>query len=173
MGARNAIAAAAGTLVLASGCGSSLASMVEDSTTPPPSPTRSAEPQFADADPGLRTLAVTFVSGALGYDTRREGRQDFLVRVADISTQQELRRLRRSPRAEFNWAALKARHERTRIEVTGVTRVASEASTRLDVHLIRTTITDYATLRTFEQVTLEVVETHPGLRVAAASGAGL
>lgn len=44
---------------------------------------------------------------------------------------------------------------------------------RVKVELVRTTRTDFATVRNFDRMTLEVANTRDGLRVADAHGAGL
>jgi len=128
---------------------------------------------YSPATAELRELAQRFARAVCAYDARREGAHDFLVRVSTVGTAEALDWLRLSQRARLNWSSLKARDERVAITVTGVSRVNHADEIRLVVEFIRTTTTRFATVRSFDQLTLEVVDTPDGPKVADAQGAGL
>jgi hypothetical protein len=155
----------AATLLAVSGCG------VEPAT--PPQPT--AEPaatSYADPSPQQDRLARRFTTAALEYDARHHRRRAFLAMVAPWTTEDELRRLARSERANLNWSALRARHEHTDVHVTGVSRLPGRTDD-LAVTATITTRSTVGTVRQFVLVNLQVEEQDGRTLIIHASGAGL
>lgn len=174
MGCRITAAVATTTLCFATGCGlQAEAPEVSTPATPTSSATTAEIAPYSPATADLRSLAQRFARAACAYDARTEDAHDFLVRVSTVATVEALDWLRLSQRAQLNWSSLKARAERVAITVTGVSRVHHADEIRLVVEFIRTTTTRFATVRSFDQLTLQVVDTPDGPKVADAHGAGL
>jgi hypothetical protein len=135
----------------------------------------STAPPFATAPADLSRVARTFVTAATAYDARTDRRLGFLARARAFTAPGELRRLATSPRAELPWEVLRGRAERVRTDVVGVSTVTRQAGAacELIVEAITTPRTDFATVRSMEQVTLTMTRTRAGWRVADATGAGL
>lgn len=170
MGVRAAVVAAVGLAILA-GCGPKLDTGAEApaESAGATAPSQTTAP-YSPAPHELRSLAIRFVRTVCAYDARSETATGFITRAEPLATDAELDRLRTSPRARLNWNALRARKESTSVQVTGVSEVGES---QVKVELIRTTRTDFATVRSFDRMTLEVANTRDGLKVADAQGAGL
>lgn len=151
----------------------------------PPSPTATSRtlhpggfastPPFATAPADLSRVARRFVTATTGYDARINRRLGFLIKARAFATPAELRRLASSPRAGLPWEVLRARAERVRIDVVGVSTVTRQPGAThkvVVVEAIATTRTDFATVRSMEQLTLTMTRTRTGWRVADAAGAG-
>jgi len=132
---------AATTLLICTACGNSLADLAP-TTGPEPVPAGTStqvEKPYSSPSPELKILAEDFVRAACAYDSAKEARDHFLGRNGRLATSDESTRLTTSPRARLNWPALRARHERTRITVTGVTQIANPSEVQLAVEFMRTT----------------------------------
>jgi hypothetical protein len=151
--------------------------------TPRPRPTTlshssaasSPEPPFSDAGDELRLIARRFTTATVQYDARTQDRLDFLAKARPYTTSGEVRRLSGSPRTRLPWRVLRARGERVRIRVVGVSLDTRRTGTarRLVIEAIITTQTDFAAVRNFEQINVTVTRTPSGWRVTDATGAGL
>jgi hypothetical protein len=175
MGVRTGSAVAATTLLICTACGNSLADLAP-TTGPEPVPAGTSgqvEKPYSSPSPELKILAENYVRATCAYDSSKEDASDFIGRTGRLSTTKEAARLSTSPRARLNWQALRARHERTRITVTGVTQIANPSEVQLAVEFMRTTTTDFATVREFDRMTLTIVDTSNGPRVSEAQGGGL
>jgi hypothetical protein len=134
-----------------------------------PYPAQTSAP-YSPVPHELRSLAIRFVRTVCAHDASTETATGFITRAEPLATESEVNRLRTSPRARLNWSALRARDESSSVQVTGASQVGEG---RVKVELIRTTRTDFATVRNFDRMTLEVANTVDGLRLADAHGAGL
>lgn len=169
-------------LLSGAGCGSLPAPTTEPTSSAPveeapANPSQSTEPTpapYVDAEPGLAKLASGFVRASLSYDSCASDRSALPARVAAMATTDEVRRLRASERAHLRWWVLCQRNEQATVRVHGVTQNASVDAARI-VHVegVRTTRSDVATVRDFIDVTLRVIRTQGGWRVAGARGGGL
>ncbi|WP_460819400.1 hypothetical protein [Nocardioides korecus] len=133
-------------------------------TDPQPQP-----PAYALASMQQLRVSTEFVNGVCAYEAISEPKAAFLNRVAGLVTPSELTRLRRSDRAHLNWPALRARREQVRVRVNGVSQAGS--ADHVVVELLRTTRTDFVTVRSFERLELHLAETADGPLVADAEGA--
>ena len=169
MGSRTTIPVAVLTLLIGTGCGhlAGPSPTQQTPTVPAPSPTRSltvpptdtaAAPPYRTATREVTELAASFVLMVVAYDTTQEGKLVFLQRVRELATPAELGRLAHSPRARLPWPVLRARAERTDLEVTGVTVQPGPADhLRVIVETTLTTHTTFATVTGFRGFTLTLV----------------
>jgi hypothetical protein len=170
MGSRTTIPIATLTLLTAVGCEHpSVPAPTDEATTAAPgsSPARalpvaptgaSATPPFRATTREVTALAASFVQLVVEYDSTGTGQLAFLRRVRSLATPAELDRLARSPRARLPWQVLRARAERTRVVVNGVS-VESDTGDRLRVvvEAAVTTHTTFASVTGFRRFTLTLV----------------
>lgn len=180
MGVRTGSTVAATTLLICSGCGHSLADIAPKTTTAAHPQTAATSPvppsiaaPYVPAGPQWRSLAAAFVRATCTYNAGSEEQLDFLARATPLTTESEAQRLKVSQRARLNWPAMRARHERTQMTFTGISQESGPVGVRLVVEFVRTTITDFTTVREFAEMSLDIAETVTGPRVTAAKGAGL
>lgn len=163
MGIRLGLAA---SLLATSGCAAQpVAHQPEAAPEPEPA-------TYANTSPPQRRIAAAFVRTVLEYDARIEGRREFLARAAPLLTSSELDRLARSERGNLNWPALKARHERAHVRVTGVSRLPGRDD-ELAVTTTVTTRSDLGTVRQFVLLYLRVEPVDGQWLITDADGAGL
>ncbi|MCW2855550.1 MAG: hypothetical protein JWR52_1165 [Marmoricola sp.] len=144
-------------------------------------PATSAAPvPYVDAPQQIAQLSDQFVRAALCYDSTSDSPTAFIRILRPVTAPAELGRLRHSARARLDWRALRTRHERTSIQVTG-TSVASSPSvvpTTLSpvvvvVEAERITVTTFGTVRDFVEVTVDLDRDRGQWRVSSATGGGL
>lgn len=139
----------------------------------PPQPVAEPAPTtYADPSPEQENLARRFTKAALEYDARQDTRRAFVTHVAPWITEAEHQRLTQSERANLNWPALRARHERAAVRVTGVSRLPGR-SNELAVTATITTRSTVGTVRQFVLIGLHLEERDGQTLVTHSSGAGL
>jgi hypothetical protein len=136
-------------------------------------PDESSAPPYRAASRELAKVAATFVRNVDSYDSRAEGRLDFLGRLHGITTSDELRQLADSSRARLPWRIMQARGERTRVVVNGVTIQRSAVTNRrVVVEATATTHTGFADVASFRSYELTLVHQGDCWLVADAEGLG-
>jgi hypothetical protein len=162
-------------LLLCSACG--LSSTHEPTTGPSlDGPTHLVvdSREFARAPGGLRRAASAFARIACEYDAVEQRRLDFLRDARRLTIPTELHRLTTSERARLHWRILRERAERTRLTILGVTVMPNDGSAiSVVVTGVLTTTSGFATVRTFEQLTLSLEPRGRSWVVTNATGAGL
>lgn len=167
---------------LLSACGTGAGSPPPAATDPTPTPPTPAEHHspsiesapYLPAHGDLRRVAQAFAEGITEYDAARESRLAFLSTVGDLATADALDDLRSSPRAHLPWGPMRARRERLRLVVTGISVVPSAAQTkRVIVTATMRIATDSASVLSFLRLTLWLLPTHDGWKVEHAEGPGL
>lgn len=137
---------------------------------PEPTPQAASQPVFTAAPAAVRRTATRFAEDWLGYDARHEPRQRVLERISPLVTDGLRRRLADSAQLHVPWRVLRARRERTRFTVVGVTTRSSPPSSGspmvVTVAGLLTTHTTLATLRTPRSLRLRLVRTDDGWLVA-------
>lgn len=160
LSARMAVLLGFAPLSLVSGCslgGSSEAPSVDVAT----STVIDIEPiqdAYAAAPVDLQRVVGRFLRAVCAYNSRHQHPLDFLDRSAGLTTSAAQDRLAASPRAHLDWPALRAREERSRVRVDGVSLVAGSRTDQAVVFatLSLTTITSFATVRAFETATVRL-----------------
>ena len=167
---------AATSLLLCSACGPKFTPLLEAGAPEPiasVSSTPSASP-FSVAPTAVSAVAAHFVRTVCTYRATASAGTDFLRSATQVATPREAKRLASSQRARLNWRAMRVRRERASLRITGVTQLnMSSVATEVVVEFIRTTHTDFATVREFAHMSLGVVQTGAGPRIASAEGACL
>ena len=132
-------------------------------------------PLFGSPSRAVSRTARRFVVGVADYDAVHERRRDFLNGLRGVSTASEWEALAVSARARLSWSVLRARSERAKLSVTGMSRPMHSGSSvvRVVVQGVLTTRSDLAVLRSFEDFSLTLVRQQGGWRVATAEGPGL
>ena len=132
-------------------------------------------PIFASPAPTLSRTARRFVLGVTNYDSVHERRRDFLNGLHGVSTRNEWEALAGSARARLPWAVLRARSERAKLSITGLSRPVHSGGSHVQVFVqgVLTTRSDLAVLRSFEDFSLILVRQPGGWRVATAEGPAL
>jgi hypothetical protein len=119
----------------------------------------------------VTALATAFVRVVVEYDSTREGTLAFLARVRGLATPAELTRLGRSSRAKLRWPVLRARAERTALEVNGVSvQPDTGDGLRVVVEATLTTHTTFAAVTGFRRFTLTLVPAGSSWLVDRAGG---
>ena len=181
MGDRTAIPIVALAVLVAAGCGPVGDRSATEHTTAAPAPSvrpptvtptgTPATPPFRAATAEVTTLASAFVRVVVEYHTIREGRLAFLARVRGLATPTELNRLGRSSRARLPWRVLRARAERTALEVNGVSLQPGPGDgLRVVVEATLTTHTTFASVTWFRRFSLTLVPAGSSWLVDRAEG---
>jgi hypothetical protein len=112
-------------------------------------------PAFTTPTTELRRVAAEFARAVCEYDARADTPGSFLEATASLTTPIDQSRLARSPRVRLAWPALKDRAEHTTFEVDGISIRLTDGNRRNGlVNGSLTTVTSFATVRSFVQLTL-------------------
>jgi hypothetical protein len=134
-------------------------------------PSADFPPPYRAASAALVAVAAAFARAVTEYDTSREGRLDFIDRLRSIASKAERQELARSPRGLLPWRILRARSERTRLTINGVTAERSgDATRKVIIEAIVTTHTSFARVSSFRKYTLTLSPHGHDWLVVAAEG---